>query len=201
MGETGTGQDWSAKTVFSTGEAAEVCGVSQQTIIRCFDKGRLQGFRVPGSKFRRIPRDELLRFMRENAIPLARIEGRHRVVLCLGSADSVVARLSAAVSPRDRLDVMVASTGFDAGWAACASRPIMVLVDGAFDTCVAMSVLERLTNPSSIVAVVGDGDMRALGRAYGAAIAHRLEAGLSVETLEQRIVAILDDAESGVSRS
>ncbi|MEM9882815.1 MAG: helix-turn-helix domain-containing protein, partial [Planctomycetota bacterium] len=45
------------KQVYTTGEAAEVCKVSQQTIIRCFDAGRLQGFRVPGSRFRRIPRD------------------------------------------------------------------------------------------------------------------------------------------------
>src|SRR5881396_206586 len=58
------------KTVFTTGEAAEVCKVSQQTIIRCFDSGRLTGFRVPGSKFRRIPRDELIRFMRANSIIL-----------------------------------------------------------------------------------------------------------------------------------
>ena len=53
-----------AKQVFTTGEAAELCKVSQQTIIRCFDRGRLKGFRVPGSRFRRIPRAELLRFMR-----------------------------------------------------------------------------------------------------------------------------------------
>ena len=51
----------STKRVFTTGEAAEVCKVSQQTIIRCFDSGRLTGFRVPGSKFRRIPREELIR--------------------------------------------------------------------------------------------------------------------------------------------
>ena len=31
------------KTVFTTGEAAEICKVSQQTIIRCFDSGRLEG--------------------------------------------------------------------------------------------------------------------------------------------------------------
>ena len=51
------------KTVFTTGEAAEICKVSQQTIIRCFDSGRLKGFRVPGSRFRRIPREALLQFM------------------------------------------------------------------------------------------------------------------------------------------
>ncbi len=52
------------KRCFTTGEVAKICGVSQQTIIRCFDDGRLSGFKVPGSKFRRIPRDELLRFLR-----------------------------------------------------------------------------------------------------------------------------------------
>jgi len=47
------------KTVFTTGEAAKICKVSQQTIIRCFDNGQLKGFRVPGSRFRRIPREAL----------------------------------------------------------------------------------------------------------------------------------------------
>ena len=47
------------KTVFTTGEAAKICKVSQQTIIRCFDSGQLRGFRVPGSRFRRIPRTAL----------------------------------------------------------------------------------------------------------------------------------------------
>jgi len=38
------------KDLYTTGEAADVCNVSQQTIIRCFDAGRLEGFRVPGSE-------------------------------------------------------------------------------------------------------------------------------------------------------
>lgn len=58
------------KRTLTTGEAALVCKVSQQTIIRCFDNGRLQGFRVPGSKFRRIPREELIKFMRKSEIPI-----------------------------------------------------------------------------------------------------------------------------------
>ncbi len=58
------------KELFTTGEAAEVCRVSQQTIIRCFDSGRVEGFRVPGSKFRRIPRTSLVKFMKDNSIPI-----------------------------------------------------------------------------------------------------------------------------------
>ena len=52
------------KSVFTTGEAAGICNLSQQTIIRCFDNGQLKGFRVPGSKFRRIPREMLVTFMK-----------------------------------------------------------------------------------------------------------------------------------------
>ena len=36
------------KTVFTTGEAAKICKVSQQTIIRCFDNGQLKG--LPGAR-------------------------------------------------------------------------------------------------------------------------------------------------------
>jgi excisionase family DNA binding protein len=53
----------------TTGEAAQICGVSQQTIIRSFDEGLLVGFRVPGSRFRRIPRANLRAYMIEHGIP------------------------------------------------------------------------------------------------------------------------------------
>ena len=62
------------KDVFTTGEVAEICKLSQQTVIRCFDSGRLGGYRVPGSRFRRIPRDELIKFMKEHNIPLDLLE-------------------------------------------------------------------------------------------------------------------------------
>jgi hypothetical protein len=59
-----------APVTYSTGAAAKITGLSQQTIIRCFDTGHLAGFRVPGSKFRRITRSGLLAFMLEHGIPL-----------------------------------------------------------------------------------------------------------------------------------
>ena len=71
------------KTVFTTGEAAKICKVSQQTIIRCFDNGQLKGFRVPGSRFRRIPqfyevwRCAGLRLM-ENSFDNAHVNFTHR---------------------------------------------------------------------------------------------------------------------------
>lgn len=66
--------------VFTTGQAALACGVSQQTIIRMFDSGKLNGFRVPSSRFRRVPRDELLRMMEEQGIPTKALHPATRVV-------------------------------------------------------------------------------------------------------------------------
>ena len=82
------------KTVFTTGEAAKVCKVSQQTIIRCFDSGQLKGFRVPGSRFRRIPRDALYRFMKENGIPTDALESGRRRVLIVDDDQAVVDLIS-----------------------------------------------------------------------------------------------------------
>ena len=55
---------------YTTGKAAKICGVSQQTIIRGFDKGIIPGHRVPGSKSRRIPSLDLYEYMKKENIPL-----------------------------------------------------------------------------------------------------------------------------------
>jgi excisionase family DNA binding protein len=136
--------DWSKKSVFSTGEAALVCRVSQQTIIRCFDSGKLQGFRVPGSKFRRIPRDELIRFMRENRIPVSAIEGTVRRVLSVHGSGSAVGRLGAACREHGRVELCEAHTGFDAGWRLARFRPHLILLEHGFSSCTPEDLRSRL---------------------------------------------------------
>src|ERR1700745_4275031 len=81
------------KTVFSTGEAAQICKGSQQAIIRCFDSGQLKGFRVPGSRFRRIPRDQLFHFMRDNGSPTDALESGKRKILVVDDDEDLVALL------------------------------------------------------------------------------------------------------------
>src|SRR5438552_4746461 len=101
----------SMKTVFTTGEAAEICKVSQQTIIRCFDSGRLKGFRVPGSRFRRIPRDALIAFMRDNGIPPDSLDSGKSKVLVVDD-DPEIVELFVDVLDRDgRFEVRTANTG------------------------------------------------------------------------------------------
>jgi len=117
------------KNVFSTGEAANVCSVSQQTIIRCFDSGRLQGFRVPGSRFRRIPRESLLKFMRDNEIPLGNLDSGRRKVLVVDD-DLEIIELMVDVLERDgRFEVKTATSGYDAGVITQEFRPDLMVLD------------------------------------------------------------------------
>ena len=130
--DPGGGDDLASKQVFTTGEAAHICNVSQQTIIRCFDRGRLTGFRVPGSKFRRIPRAELIRFMQDNGIPLERLDsGRRRVVVIAGNpqAGASFAASLAAVGP---FECDAAESDLHAGLLIGERRPhAVVLLPGA----------------------------------------------------------------------
>ena len=117
------------KTVFTTGEAAEICKVSQQTIIRCFDAGRLKGFRVPGSRFRRIPRDALLVFMKDNGIPPDALNSGKTKVLVVDD-DPEIVELFVDVLERDgRFEVRTADTGYTAGMITNEFRPDLIILD------------------------------------------------------------------------
>ncbi|MGI9013256.1 MAG: response regulator [Phycisphaerales bacterium] len=117
------------KQVFTTGEAAEVCKVSQQTIIRCFDAGRLTGFRVPGSRFRRIPRADLLRFMHNNDIPTDLLEDPRKRILVVDDDPNILDIFHDALSDDERFDVRTAANGYDAGLLTEQFKPDLILLD------------------------------------------------------------------------
>jgi excisionase family DNA binding protein len=117
------------KDLFTTGEAAEICNVSQQTIIRCFDSGRLDGFRIPGSKFRRIPRESLLKFMRENGIPMIGIDSGKKKILVVDD-DAEIVELMVDLLVRDgRFDIRTASSGYEAGIVTQQFHPDLIILD------------------------------------------------------------------------
>ncbi len=122
-------ENWASKQVFTTGEAAVICKVSQQTIIRCFDSGRLNGFRVPGSKFRRIPRVELLKFMRSNEIPTDVLESTRKRILIVDDDDQIVELFVDVLGRDDRFEVKTAQTGYDAGLLTEQFKPHLILLD------------------------------------------------------------------------
>lgn len=53
------------KDILTVGECARICKVAPRTVSKWFDSGRLRGYRIPGSQDRRIPRQSLIKFLRE----------------------------------------------------------------------------------------------------------------------------------------
>ena len=117
------------KSLFTTGEAAEICNLSQQTIIRCFDAGRLDGFRIPGSKFRRIPRESLIKFMKDNGIPLDMFETGKKRVLIVDDDPEIVELMVDVLSRDGRFEIRTAASGYEAGIATQEFNPEVIVLD------------------------------------------------------------------------
>lgn len=164
----------STKTVFTTGEAAKICKVSQQTIIRCFDNGSLKGFRVPGSRFRRIPRDLLFSFMKDNGIPTDALENGKKKLLIVDDDQDLVELMSDAFERDGRFEIRTANNGFDAGMQVKEFRPDMVVLDVMLPDINGKEVCQRVRSDKSmdsvkIICISGMiehdrvGDLRAAG--------------------------------------
>lgn len=56
--------------VLSVGQAARLVGLSPRTVRKWLDTGLISGYRVPGSKHRRVERKVLLKFAEEYGVPI-----------------------------------------------------------------------------------------------------------------------------------
>lgn len=56
--------------VITAGKAAKLAGVSNRTLCKWFDTGKIKGYRVPESTHRRIIKSSLLEFLKANGMPI-----------------------------------------------------------------------------------------------------------------------------------
>ncbi|MDX2145992.1 MAG: response regulator [Planctomycetota bacterium] len=117
------------KEVLTTGEVAKICNVAPRTVSKWFDSGALPGYRIPGSRDRRIPRPALIKFMKEHNIPLDGMSsGRTRVLLADDDKD-VVETLRRILTEQTNYEVHVATSGFAAGLECERFKPHVILLD------------------------------------------------------------------------
>ena len=129
MNNKQNGENVTNKQVFTTGEAAKICNVSQQTIIRCFDSGRLSGFKVPGSRFRRIPRPELVRFMQQNGMDMQRLGNSRTQVLVIGLSAASVDAVIKTYSAGHNIKITHVEDAWSAGFEAKECSPNLILIN------------------------------------------------------------------------
>ena len=143
------------KDHYTTGEAAKICKCSQQTIIRCFDNGQLKGHRVPGSRFRRIPREYLLAFIREHGLPTDSLEvtGTKRKVLVVDDDPDLVELIVAVLEADRRFETRVATNGFEAGMMVKEYRPDIIVLDVMLPDINGKEVCARVRSDESLANV------------------------------------------------
>ncbi|MCA9025719.1 MAG: response regulator [Planctomycetaceae bacterium] len=185
------------KTVYTTGEAAKICKVSQQTIIRCFDSGQLKGFRVPGSRFRRIPRDVLYKFMKENGIPTDALESGKRKALIVDDDLSLCELLKDVLESDGRFETRVANNGFDAGMMTREYRPDVIILDVMLPDINGKEVCQRIRNDPTmddvkIICISGMVEQDKISDLKAAGADDFMQKPFEVENLVARVCELLD---------
>ena len=117
------------KNVLTTGDVARICNVAPRTVSKWFDSGQLRGYRIPGSKDRRIPVSELVRFMKTNNMPQATLPvGKIRVLVVDSNGDSVSA-LTDILQNKADYEVQIVRSNFEAGITAQKFAPHVLLIN------------------------------------------------------------------------
>ena len=117
------------KTVLTTGEVAKICSVAPRTVSKWFDAGQLRGYRIPGSKDRRIPIEHLLQFMRAHGMPLNGLDGGSTRVLVFDPDPTLCEAISTALNGRNGLEVVTATSALEAGAIVQEFKPHVVVAD------------------------------------------------------------------------
>ena len=185
------------KTVFTTGEAAKICKVSQQTIIRCFDSGQLKGFRVPGSRFRRIPRDVLYKFMKDNQIPTEALESGKRKALVVDDDVDLVELITDALEKDGRFEIRSVNNGFDAGMMVKEYHPDVIVLDVMLPDINGKEVCQRVRNDSTmddvkIMCISGMVEQHKIQDLYDAGANDFLQKPFDIDRLIEKVCKMLD---------
>ena len=117
------------KKVLTTGEVARICNVAPRTVSKWFDRGQLKGYRIPGSKDRRIPVSELTRFMKAHNMPAAAIPVGKIRVLIADSNQEAASSLAETLRTRADYEVQTVRSNFETGMVAQKFAPHVLLIN------------------------------------------------------------------------
>ncbi len=138
------------KKVFTTGQVAKICKVAPRTVSKWFDSGRLKGYRIPGSQDRRIPREQLIRFLKEHGMPLGELEEEewHKVLL-IGTEKLFNDRMKEILPEVDDFKYELAQSGFEAGTLAQSFHPDTIIIDLGLGRSESMQIATNLRKNDS----------------------------------------------------
>jgi excisionase family DNA binding protein len=132
------------KKVFTTGQVAKICKVAPRTVSKWFESGRLKGYRIPGSQDRRIPREHLIRFLKEHGMPLGELEDEAVGKILLVGAESHIRTNLSEQMHGDAFKLEFAGSGFEAGIQAESLHPDCVVIDFVMGRTESLMIAQNL---------------------------------------------------------
>ncbi|MBI4556404.1 MAG: response regulator [Candidatus Hydrogenedentes bacterium] len=133
------------KPSFSTSEVARFCHVTADTIRKWAGGGRIRVFKTPGGH-RRIRREDLIRFLEENSIPIHDdlIESAAKILII--DADKAVSAMIRRFLERcpTPFQVETAHDAFEAGRALALFRPDVIIVDARLPGLDGTDICQRI---------------------------------------------------------
>ena len=133
------------KKVFTTGQVAKICKVAPRTVSKWFDSGRLKGYRIPGSQDRRIPREQLIKFLKEHGMPLGELEEEEwHKILIIGAEKLFIDRVQELLPEDEDYKYELANSGFEAGIQAESFHPDTIIIDLAMGRSEALQIAQNL---------------------------------------------------------
>ncbi len=117
-----------SRSIFTTGEIADILGVNINTVVNWFEAGYLNGFKLPCSNARRVPRSELLEFITRHKLS-AKPKPRNSVdVLLVSSHQDLAEQFHGTVESAFGYSLHIAANAFEAGMICATSMPDVVFV-------------------------------------------------------------------------
>lgn len=139
------------KNVYTTGEVARLCNVTIRTVIKWFDSGELNGFKIPNSRDRRIPRDSLIEFMKKHGIPIQQLDLDNRKrILIADDEEGIIFVLKRFFEEIGIFDLATASSGLETGMKLTSFRPHLLILDHLLGDTTSREVLRNVKNEPSL---------------------------------------------------
>jgi excisionase family DNA binding protein len=132
------------KNVLTTGDVAKICNVAPRTVSKWFDSGQLKGYRIPGSKDRRIPVSELIRFMKVHNMPTTAVPVGKIRVLVVDSDRNTALALADALQTKADYEVQTVQGNFETGMVAQKFAPHVLLINLLAEGIAAMDICKNI---------------------------------------------------------
>jgi len=133
--------------VYTTGQVAKICRVNERAVRKWFDSGRLKGYRIPGSQDYRIPRNYLIKFLKEHGMLVGELEDAIMTKVLIVAHDQVmIENLKRELA--ELFKTLVVDSGFDAGIQVGSFRPDCIVVDFSIGHTEALRICRSLRRNS-----------------------------------------------------